>query len=227
MSKHEKLKEFALNLISRNVPLYVIAVQEIWSIHVKELVDIPGFNFMYKTRQDGRGGGEGFYVKEDILFRECNLYQYIDSQFENLIIDVTINKRKFLLCNIYRSPNVMGNVSMRDLIESYNNRLDELQQILNRHQQHTLIVFSDCNINVLKINNSPLAAEYLDTCHTNGFMLTNLKASRVNPNSYSLIDHILVNSVTNDILSGTIICDISDHFPIFYTCNEVVNPANT
>jgi hypothetical protein len=143
MSKHEKLKEFALNLISRNVPLYVIAVQEIWSIHVKELVDIPGFNFMYKTRQDGRGGGEGFYVKEDILFRECNLYQYIDSQFENLIIYVTINKRKFLLCNIYRSPNVMGNVSMRDLIESYNNRLDELQQILNRHQQHTLIVFSD------------------------------------------------------------------------------------
>jgi hypothetical protein len=215
MSKHEKLNNFILNLVSKNVPIYVIAVQEIWAIHVCELVDIPGFNFTYKARQDGRGGGVGFYVKQDIQFREINLCQFIESQFENLIIEVTIDKKKFLLCNIYRSPNVAGNVSLRDLIETYNNRLDELQQKLNRYQQHTAIIFSDCNINVLKINNSPLAAEYLDTCHTNGFMLTSMKASRINPNSYSLIDHILINNVTNDIVSGSIVCDISDHFPIF------------
>jgi hypothetical protein len=226
MSKHENLKNFILELLNKNVPIYVIAVQEIWSIQSVELVQIPGFRFVYKSRNDGRGGGVGFYVKDNIQFHECNFYQFIDSQFENIIIDVTINKKKLLLCNIYRSPNVTGNISLRDLIEAYNSRLDELQQILNRHHQHTAIIFSDCNINVLKVNNSPLAAEYLDTCHTNGFMLTNMKATRVNPNSYSLIDHILINNVPNNIVSGSIVCDISDHFPIFYTCNDTNSSPN-
>jgi hypothetical protein len=172
----------------------------------------------YTTVHTRGGGGVGFYVKDDLQFRVCNLYQFIESQFENITIEVTINKQKFLLCNIYRSPNVVGNISLRDLIELYNSRLDELQQILNGYQHHTSLIFSDCNINVLKISNSPLAAEYLDVCHTNGFLLTNMKATRVNPNSYSLIDHIMSNDVSNVINSGTIVCDISDHFPTFYTC---------
>jgi hypothetical protein len=57
MSKHEQLKNYILNLINSNVPIYVIAVQEIWSIQYADLVEIPGFRFIYKNRTQGRGGG--------------------------------------------------------------------------------------------------------------------------------------------------------------------------
>jgi hypothetical protein len=106
------------------------------------------------------------------------------------------------------------------VIESFNSRLDELLLALNKPNYHTLI-FTDCNINLLKLNSSQLTTEYLDTVHSNGFLLTNFKASRVNQDSFTLIDHILSNNTFCDVTSGSFVHDISDHFPIFFSCNEV------
>jgi hypothetical protein len=58
-------------------------------------------------------------------------------------------------------------------------------------------------------------------CHANGFLQANFKATRVNTSSYSLIDHIMTNNISNNISSGSIVCDISDHFPVFFSCDSV------
>jgi Reverse transcriptase (RNA-dependent DNA polymerase) len=90
--------------------------------------------------------------------------------------------------------------------------------------KYTSVIFSDCNINLLKINSSPLAAEYLDTCHSNGFIQTNFKATRIQNLLYSLIDHIMTNNINHDITTGTIVDDLSDHFMVFFSCfNPYVN----
>jgi hypothetical protein len=52
-------------------------------------------------------------------------------------------------------------------------------------------------------------------------MVTNFKATRICNNSYSLIDQILLNTIEHDCVTGSIVCDISDHFPIFYSCDDV------
>jgi hypothetical protein len=49
----------------------------------------------------------------------------------------------------------------------------------------------------------------------NGFTQCITKATRIVNNSYSLIDHILTNSGQGDVVSGTVISDISDHFVTF------------
>jgi hypothetical protein len=95
MSKHEQLKNWILSLIKHNVPITVIALQETWSIPHPELVNIPGFRFIYKCR-NGRGGGVGFYIKEEIQFRESHICQFVDSQFENIVVEATICKKKIL-----------------------------------------------------------------------------------------------------------------------------------
>jgi Reverse transcriptase (RNA-dependent DNA polymerase) len=225
MSKIENLKNFIINLTNRNLPIVVIAIQEVWSLQHAELVNIPGFNFVYKLRSIGRGGGVGFYLRDDLQYKILDIYPFVNFQFENIIVETCINKKKYYLCNIYRSPNSNTNESQRDLIENYNNRLDDLLPILSKPNFKTLI-FSDSNINLLKLNTSQLTAEYLDTCHSNGFLLTNLKATRLTQNSSSLIDHIMSNDTSNDFVSGTIIHDLSDHFPIFYNCNDVLCPSN-
>jgi hypothetical protein len=57
MSKHSALMDFINGLLRDNIAICIIAVQEIWSIPYPDLVKIPGFKFVFKTRSDGRGGG--------------------------------------------------------------------------------------------------------------------------------------------------------------------------
>jgi hypothetical protein len=220
MSKHEKLKNFILKLDQRNIFITAIALQEIWSLPYADLVNIPGFKFLYRLRSTGRGSGVGFYIKDNLNCKILDLCPYIDSQFENIAIETTICRKKYILCNIYRAPSSVDHLSQRDLIENYNSRIEELLSILGNLNVNSLI-FSDCNINLLKINVSSLTSEYLDTCHTNGFIVTNLKATRIQNDSYSLIDHILTNNINADIKTGSIVCDISDHFLVFYSCKDV------
>jgi len=47
-------------LQKNNVTIEIIAIQETWHINYIETVTLPGFNFIFKQREKGRGGGVGF-----------------------------------------------------------------------------------------------------------------------------------------------------------------------
>jgi hypothetical protein len=133
--------------------------------------------------------------------------------FECLTIEATINKSKYLLSNIYRSPNDPG--------RNANDHLNEFIEILDNHLSNLSLcnantyVFLDSNINLLKVNHSTNCQLYLETVYSNGFSQIIGKATRIDGNTYLLIDHILVKS--NDVISksGTLITDFSDHFTNF------------
>jgi hypothetical protein len=90
MSKHESLKSFAINLLSKQVPVDVIALQEIWSIIYIELVHIPGFQpLTYSSRAGMRGGGVGFYMRDGLHFEKINnLSTFVEKTFECLSVEV-------------------------------------------------------------------------------------------------------------------------------------------
>jgi hypothetical protein len=62
------------------------------------------------------------------------------------------------------------------------------------------------------LHESPLCSAYLDTALTNGFLQIISKATRIQNNKASLIDHIFSNSNLPSYSAGTIIDDLSDHF---------------
>ena len=78
----------------------------------------------------------------------------------------------------------------------------------------TSFVTLDDNINLL--NDSSISIELIDTLMSNGFLQLITKATRIQGNSISLIDHILTNSLGSANDAGTIINDISDHFINFF-----------
>jgi hypothetical protein len=186
MSKFDQLKDFVLTLLKNNVKIVAIALQEIWSVPYPELVNIPGFKFVYKLRTSGRGGGVGFYVNDDFQFSVLNVVPFVESQFENIVLETVVDSKKYYLCNIYRAPHSPTNESLRDLIENFNSRLEVLMNHTNKPHYNSLI-FMDSNINLLKLNYSQLSAEFLDTCHASGFIISNFKATRICNESYSLI----------------------------------------
>ena len=97
---------------------------------------------------------------------------------------------------------------------------------LSDTNKHTYI-FTDSNINLLKLNDLPLCSEYLDTLITNGFIQIISKATRIHQQNCSLIDHIITNTNLSKYTAGTIIDDLSDHFMNFIQLTtEKINKNN-
>jgi hypothetical protein len=215
LSKHSSLSPF-LN----NSPFHILALQETWTLHHTDLVQIPGYNFIHTHRPVGRGGGIGFYILEQLNFKILQQYStFIPNSFECLTIEVSFGPKTFIFSSIYRSPTPPTNSSPSDHIDTFMNNLDSLLSNLSSHKLPAFICL-DSNINLLSHTN--LSHDYTNTYTAHGFTQLILKASRIQGNSSSLIDHILTNASSPSINTGVIINDISDHFPV-YTVIPVKN----
>ena len=212
MSKHQNLSVAINDMLKKQVKIKVIAVQETWNVPYPELVNINGFKLFIKTRTNNRGGGIAFYVKDDITCKiKHNLSPFYEKEFEYLTVEIVLNKKKLILSNIYRSPTPTTNATQAEHTDSFINHLDvHLSNLASLNIDS--YVFLDSNINLLKINHSQSTALYLETIFANGFLQKIGKATRIQGNTFSLIDHILTKTEINVELSGTIISDISDHF---------------
>ena len=212
MSKFDELSSLIIRLSTSNVNIKIIALQEIWNIPYPELVNIPNFKFAHKVRNVSKGGGVAFYVRNDIHFKiVSHLSHFIEKEFECLTIEATINRKKILLSNIYRSPNPLKNTTQAEHTENFMNYFDTHLYNLSMKNCDSF-VFLDSNINLLTINNNQNAALYLETIYSNGYLQKVGKATRICKSAYSLIDHIVYKSNQKNMTSGTIVTDLSDHF---------------
>jgi len=70
-SKFENLKTFLLE-ISKNNNISILALQETWNIPHPNLINMPGFKFVYSGRKCSRGGGVGFFVRDSLNFKKID-----------------------------------------------------------------------------------------------------------------------------------------------------------
>jgi Reverse transcriptase (RNA-dependent DNA polymerase) len=220
-AKHDKLKELTERIIQNNTKVDIIALQETWHIKYANLLDLPGYQkIVYKNRTNGRGGGIGFYVKNGLNFKivEPPFNSFVSKIFESLTLEITDNSsgtcKQYIVSNIYRSPTLANNYTIAEQLDEFFVKFDHLLAFLNTYSKKSY-VFLDSNINMLDIVNNQFAVTYLNAISNNGFLLTNLKASRMRSNCNSLIDHILTNDKSLKLCSGSVIDDISDHWITF------------
>ena len=71
----------------------------------------------------------------------------------------------------------------------------------------------DFNINLLNYESNESVANFLDTMCTHGFLprLSRPTRSRLTHRSKTLMNNILYSGISNDIQSGNILTNISDH----------------
>ena len=74
---------------------------------------------------------------------------------------------------------------------------------------------TDANINLLHFNSCNYVQDFLLTLQSLNLAPCIDKPTRVHRNSFTLIDNIFTNKVNENIFSGNIISDISDHFSQF------------
>ena len=114
---------------------------------------------------------------------------------------------------MYRSPNPPLHLTASMQLESFNQQLTTLMTETAYHNT-TSIIGLDSNINAHNCNSQHTHYEYFQSIHTSGYTQCINKSTRIQGNTNTLIDHILTNT-TQQIQSGTLIADISDHFFTF------------
>ena len=79
-SKFSEFKDSLDFYLSTGFQFDIIALQEIWTIHDEDLMKIDGYNFVFKQRTNGTGGGVGIYIQESIKFKLLPQYSiFLDS----------------------------------------------------------------------------------------------------------------------------------------------------
>jgi hypothetical protein len=151
LSKHNNIKSMLSILSDQGLDIDILAIQETWRILYTELVQIPGYTFIHKHRTDNRGGGVGFYIKNNITFKILpNLSPFSDNLFESLTINANIAGKNYLLTTIYKSTTPPRNTTHADHNTLFIAQLDKLLSD-SQKEKLTTYIFLDSNINLLNL----------------------------------------------------------------------------
>jgi hypothetical protein len=165
----------------------------------------------------------GFYIRSGIEYSVVDdLSIFIPKTFECLTIETVIHGKWFYVSSVYRSPTAPAGRTPSQHLNDFTYHLDTLLTSLSS-RDHPSYICLDANINQLALSIHHPSYEYFSTVINNGFTQCISKATRIVNKSYSLIDHILTNSLQSKLLSGTIVSDISDHFMMFVTLSTEIN----
>jgi hypothetical protein len=174
-----------------------------------------------------RGGGVGFYIRNHLEGRIVeNLSPFINQIFESVTIQLTypLTHKSLLLTSAYRSNGVIPGLTQAQQMEQFCENFGDLIFQLQASNKECYM-FMDANINLLDLASSD-SQNYLNLLFSAGFLQCIHKATRIQNLSKSLIDHIHCNNIVNNIISGVIISDISDHFFTF-VCRQATGPRSS
>lgn len=215
-SKFDALNQFILDLTAGGVFVIAITLQEIWKIGDINMVQIPNFSLFFTERKKNRGGGVGIYIHSSYSANiNRPLSHFHEKFFEAISVDIKYQKKKYTISCIYRPPTNTAKTN-DDFFTIFEDFLT-----ISQNFKHAHFILTDSNFNLLKIHLCSNTQKYLNLLHNNGYLQLIFKATRIQNNNFSLIDHICCKNETYDITTGVVIADISDHFPSFISFKNI------
>ena len=185
-----------------NSKFHLIGLSEVWNVSCTDILGIDGYTLEVNCRDSGiRGGGVGVYVHSSLKYK---MLTYDIDFAESLWLEVQIGDCSVVVGVIYRKPNT-------DIVQFQGSLLSVLERI--KVDKKLCILMGDFNIDLY--NPSVNAEMFVTSLVCLGMHQLIKPLTRVTSMSGSLIDHIYTNMGTGRICAGTIVTDISDHFPTF------------
>ena len=192
-SKFGSICQLFDTLKKNNIYLDLFAIQETWKILDKASFNIPGYNLFTKTRKLGQGGGAAIYIRNAYNARVLDsLSFFIDNILESIAVEIEVpGKKKFIAVSLYR-PNTHPTFTQSEQFEIF---FANFSEQLNKLEDLNIPVyfFSDTNIDLLKYGKNQNSDTFFDLTLGSGFLHMITKATRVQGNSATLIDHIFSN----------------------------------
>jgi len=223
-TKFSNFKELVFDFKKKPV---VILLQEVWHIENSKYFEIPGYHEPVFRTREGRGGGVGIFVRNDVNFEIC-VSPFHERIFESQLIKLKFsNDKNLYICNIYRPNTVPSHLTFIEHFELFLEYFNNLMDYLNEGRIKT-IIGGDFNLNILNFSDNSSINNYINSTFSAGFIQTIIHPTRVQNNSATCIDHFLTNLDRTLFVTKIIVSSISDHYPIIFLLDKVgINPVKT
>ena len=196
-------------------PFDILTLSERWlkdDVTLFNYLQIPGYKFSYKNRNERIGGGVGLYIKNSIEYKVHHDFNEIDECIKLLWIECKGKKcnKSYLVAALYQP----SSDEKEKLI--WIEKLDMLLSAVNSTWNKTIIITGDTNIDYLKP--SVALKRYKEVIET-----YNLKQHITIPTrkGTKIIDHIITNLQENKLITTNVLpCPtVSDHDALYIIRN--------
>ena len=174
------------------------------------------------TPSEADKGGTIIYAAKHLFPKPRNdLNIYESKRIESTFIEIQTDKEKTCIIGcIYKHHNIE--------IKEFSEKLSATMKNINKENKPAYIT-GDFNVNLLQIEKNDEINDYYDEITNLDFLPLITLPTRITHRSKSLIDNILTNSFNNDVKTGNITVNISDHIPQFAIIplnNKITLPKN-
>jgi len=186
----------------------IVALTETWlDDNLSDCIQIPGYNFVGKARDKGRGGGVAFLIENNCNYLVYNLddKETKYESFESLLIKIELKNCTTIIGVIYRPPG-LGLPDFQKDFDLLNSKLEG--------KNKEIILLGDFNIDLLKVNDHKDTNIFYNSLIALHYLPAITKPTRITKNTKSLIDNIFCTNWNKLLSASIIISDISDHLPI-------------
>ena len=142
---------FCSNLKLLRQKFSIICVSETWTdVHTEQLISIPGYECICRSRSTRRGGGLALYIDTDlnvVVKNRSDLDSPDFSIYESLIVQLSPangSTKDIIVGVIYKPPNTN--------VESFVSNFSRILDKLNKDNRPSYLL-GDYNIDLLKYNN--------------------------------------------------------------------------
>ena len=175
-------------------------------------VDLKGYS-LFSTSTNTSKGGTAIYINESFVTQERQDLTIKTNHIESVWVEIKNKRSKNIICgNIYRHPHDMY---FQDFLEYLEETLSKISS-----ENKEIYICGDFNIDLLKLDSNTKYKQFYDLMCSYGFAPKILQPSRITENTATLIDNIFTNNLENNVISGNIITDLSDHYSQFITISR-------
>ncbi len=190
-----------------NSPFNIIAMSETWLKSNKGIdFAIKGYEMFYTNRECKNGGGVALYIDKNIDCKVIeNMSVAVEDVCESITVEICMGKQKNIIVScIYRAPGAN--------IEVFK---EWMEKLFSLNTQKDLLICGDYNIDLLNAKKHKPTDDFIDTMFSMSLFPAITRPSRITLQSATLIDNIFTNIAYNNIVSGLLYNDTSDHLPVF------------
>lgn len=194
--KHD---DFELLLESVDIKFDAIMVSETWYTEASCSFNHPDYKSFALCRTHKRGGGLLLLLKHCFNVHIVEEFSVSNENYEVL----TVRDACRFFTVVYRPPHANVTIFLRFL-----------EQLFDFISLNKCCLFLGGDVNIDMLVSSNCRSDLLSVLDAYGFVNLITEPTRITSSSQTLID-IFVTNVDKPAISGTLVSDISDHFPIF------------
>ena len=113
-----------------------------------------GFQYHGIHRGKKKGGGVGFLISDNLIFRDCPSHNIMKDHLEACTIELKLNKTRLLLTSMYRPPNT----DVSYFIEDYTKLIMWLKSTRSE-----FLIGTDHNLDLLKYESHKPTMLFMET----------------------------------------------------------------